>query len=127
MLRTLHVEAFEVRQAADLLKADALIIPGGESTTILRLLKAGNLVGPLADFAKDHPIFGTCAGLILMAGEVLAEEPGVKPFGWMEVAVERNAFGRQTESFRADLELQLEGKTGSSFPAFFIRAPRIRK
>lgn len=123
MLRSLGVEAIEVRSANDMGRCDALIIPGGESTAITRLLKEGNFAQSLLDYGETHPVFGTCAGLILMAKEIIAEP--TKPFGWLGVAVERNAYGRQAESFRTNLDLQLERP--SSFPALFIRAPRIRQ
>lgn len=124
MLRTLGVKASEVRSPEELEGCDALIIPGGESTAILRLLKERDFSQSLAKYGETHPVFGTCAGLILMAKQIVAEP--TKPFGWLDVAVERNAFGRQAESFRANLDLQLE-RLHSSFPALFIRAPRIRE
>lgn len=125
MLRGLGVEAVEVRTKEDLQKCEALIIPGGESTAIARLLARGGLNEPLADFTQKHPVFGTCAGLILMAKEIVSEPPPL--LHCLAVTVERNAYGRQTESFQADIDLQLEGNKSSSFPALFIRAPRIRK
>lgn len=124
MVRSLNVEAIEVRSADELQRCDALIIPGGESTAIMRLLKAGNIDQELAAYGQAHPVFGTCAGLILISKQVIADP--AKPFGWLGVAVERNAYGRQAESFQANLELQLE-RPYPSFPALFIRAPRIRE
>ncbi|MCE5317990.1 MAG: pyridoxal 5'-phosphate synthase glutaminase subunit PdxT [Parachlamydia sp.] len=124
MLRSLGAEAIEVRSIVDLERCDALIIPGGESTAIMRLLKEGDFAQSLAAYGETHPVFGTCAGLILMAKQIIAEP--TKPFGWLGVAVERNAYGRQAESFRANVDLELESQ-GSSFPALFIRAPRIRQ
>src|SRR5262249_38881223 len=124
-LRDLHIEAVEVRTVNDLQQCDALVIPGGESTAILRLLARGGLVQPLVGFMKTHPTFGTCAGLILMSKEIIAESP--PPFGFFNIAVERNAYGRQADSFQACIDLQIEGRHPTPFPAIFIRAPRIRK
>lgn len=118
MLKALGVDAFEVRKAADLEACEALVIPGGESTAIIRLLKEENFIQKLAAFGQSHPVFGTCAGLILMSKESV--------LGWLDVVVERNAYGPQAESFQADIELKLGGRQPLSFPALFIRAPRIR-
>ncbi len=124
MLRSLGVEVVEVRKPHDLKACDALIIPGGESTTMMRQIQFIDLGKGLSSFAQEKPIFGTCAGLILMARTILTDP--LKPFGWIEIDVERNAFGRQAESFVTDLEVYLETKRPKSFPALFIRAPRIR-
>lgn len=124
MLRSLGAEAIEVRSTVELERCDALIIPGGESTAMMRLLKEGDFAQSLAGYGETHPVFGTCAGLILMAKQIIAEP--TKPFGWLGVAVERNAYGRQAESFRANVDLELE-RHRSTFPALFIRAPRIRQ
>lgn len=124
MLRSLGAEAIEVRSTVELERCDALIIPGGESTAMMRLLKEGDFAQSLAGYGETHPVFGTCAGLILMAKQIIAEP--TKPFGWLGVAVERNAYGRQAESFRANVDLELE-RHRSNFPALFIRAPRIRQ
>lgn len=114
-------EAVLVKWPADLDGLDALILPGGESTTMRRLIDRYGLMEPLRDFAKTRkPMFGTCAGLILLAGEVVGyEEPHL---GVMDVVVERNSFGRQVDSFEA--ELTVEG-LDASFNAVFIRAPHI--
>ena len=124
MLKSLEVEAFEVRTEKDLEKCDALIIPGGESTAIHRLLTRGGLSNSLLNFTKTHPVFGTCAGLILMSKEIIAEP--ASPFGCLAVSVERNAYGRQADSFQTTIDVQIEGRPLTSFPALFIRAPRIR-
>lgn len=124
MLRSLDVNAIEVRNSKDLESCDALIIPGGESTTIMKQLQFAELTEPLRRFAAANPIFGTCAGLILMSHEVISDE--MHPFGLLEIAVERNAFGRQAESFSAEIDLFLNPSQKTSFRALFIRAPRIR-
>lgn len=122
MLRALGVEALEIRKPQELEGCDGLIIPGGESTTMMRLLKEDQFIPTLSSFKR--PIFGTCAGLILMSKAIKADT--LQPFGFLEVDVERNAYGRQAESFQAIIQLQLEGRSRADFPALFIRAPRIR-
>jgi len=106
-----------VRAAADLDGLDGLVLPGGESTTQLRLLERHGLSGPLRDFvATGAPVFATCAGLILAATAV--ERPAQPSFGFLDVVVARNAWGRQLDSFEATAD---DGAT----PLVFIRAPRI--
>lgn len=114
-------EAVLVKWPADLEGLDALILPGGESTTMRRLIDRYGLMEPLREFAKTgKPMFGTCAGLILLAGEVVGyAEPHL---GVMDVVVERNSFGRQVDSFEADLTVQ---GLDAPFNAVFIRAPHI--
>jgi 5'-phosphate synthase pdxT subunit len=119
MLETLGVEALEVRLPADLEGLDALIIPGGESTTIGKLATLYGLMAPLRQFAAEKPVWGTCAGMIFMAKDIGRDQPLL---GVMDISVERNAFGRQVDSFVADLVV--EGFE-SPFPAVFIRAPRL--
>jgi len=125
MLQSINVEGIEVRHPEDLLACNALIIPGGESTVISRQLKFGQFEEAFKKFLKEKPVFGTCAGLILMSKEVLDSK--VTPFGLIDIQVERNAFGRQTESFKIDLELALGKEKIKAYPGIFIRAPRIRK
>ncbi|MBX7111833.1 MAG: pyridoxal 5'-phosphate synthase glutaminase subunit PdxT [Dehalococcoidia bacterium] len=123
-LHALGVEACEVRTEAELDEVDALIIPGGESTTIARLLIAFDLLDPLrARIAAGLPVWGTCAGAIMLAKRV----PGLDrpPIGVMDVTVDRNAFGRQVDSFEADLDIA--GIEGPPIRAVFIRAPVIRE
>ncbi len=125
ILRSLGVETAEVRLPADLAGLDGLIIPGGESTTIGKLAEIYGLMEPLRTFAGSKPVWGTCAGMIFMAKEIGQEQPLL---GVMDIVVERNAFGRQVDSFEADLEVQAfrNGANGSPpFPAIFIRAPRL--
>jgi 5'-phosphate synthase pdxT subunit len=115
-------EPVEVRSAEDLQKIEGLVIPGGESTTMLKLLDQEKLLAPLLDFGRRRPIFGTCAGAILLASDV--SNPPQPSLGLMDIGVERNAYGRQLESRIARLQPQgLEG----DLEAVFIRAPIIRR
>ncbi|MDE2990983.1 MAG: pyridoxal 5'-phosphate synthase glutaminase subunit PdxT [Chloroflexota bacterium] len=121
MLRRLGVESREVRVPRDLEGLDGLVIPGGESTTIGKLLETYALLEPVRDLgASGFPIWGTCAGLILLATDVGAPQPLL---GLMDMTVERNAFGRQTDSFETDLDI--DGLPGGAFHAVFIRAPIV--
>lgn len=124
VLRSLGVEVQEVRTPEDLSLCQGLIIPGGESTVMLRQIDFIKLRAPLAAFAKKKPLFGTCAGLILMSQSVKGSP--LQPLHLLDVEVERNAYGRQVESFEAFISLDLQEKHTEAFPAFFIRAPRIR-
>jgi 5'-phosphate synthase pdxT subunit len=112
--------AVEVRTEADLQTIDGLIIPGGESTTMLKLLHLENLFEPLRRFGEAKPVFGTCAGAILLASEVL--HPRQESLSLMDLTVERNAYGRQIDSRIANIEID-----GVPSEAVFIRAPVIRK
>jgi 5'-phosphate synthase pdxT subunit len=122
LLGRVGVDAHEVRTLAELDACDGLIIPGGESTTIARLLIAFDLMEPLrARIAAGLPVWGTCAGAILLARDAPAlDRP---PIGVMDISVDRNAFGRQLESFEADLDVT--GIDGAPLRAVFIRAPVI--
>ncbi|HSO62136.1 MAG TPA: pyridoxal 5'-phosphate synthase glutaminase subunit PdxT [Desulfobacterales bacterium] len=122
-LRQLGIQAVEVRLPQDMPGLDGLIIPGGESTTIGKLMVAYDLMEPIRSFSVHKAVWGTCAGMILMAKEVGREQPVL---GLMDITVERNAFGRQIDSFEADLTVAVlkEGRT-KPFPAIFIRAPRL--
>ncbi len=122
-LQTLKAHAIEVRTSADLNRCSGLIIPGGESTTMLRQIEANNLKKGLLEFAARHPLFGTCAGLILMSKEVLNYP--MQPLGLLDLQVERNAYGRQIESFIGEVDLFLE-KRPRTMKGIFIRAPKIR-
>lgn len=125
MLNQLGVRTVEVRKPEDLDQCDGLIIPGGESSVIMRQMNFIKLNEKLAEFGSKKPIFGTCAGLILMSSEIISSP--IKPFGFLDVKVERNAFGRQFESFKANVQVHLNAKKQAiSFPAYFIRAPRIK-
>jgi 5'-phosphate synthase pdxT subunit len=110
----------EVRTVKDLARCDGLIIPGGESTTMLKLIGLENLLEPLRDFGRNKPIFGTCAGAILLAQEVSA--PSQPSLALLDIAVERNAYGRQLDSRIAKIDLN-----GQETEAVFIRAPIIRR
>ncbi len=125
MLRRLKVEPVEVRLPVHLKGLDGLIIPGGESTTIGKLAVAYDLMEPLRLFGQRHAIWGTCAGAIFLSKDVSRDQPLL---GLMDIKVERNAFGRQLDSFEADLDIpELKQTTGTSNPyhAIFIRAPII--
>ena len=122
MLRQLGVEPAEVRLPEHLQGLDGLIIPGGESTAIGKLATDFGLMEPLREFAAAKPTWGTCAGLIILARDVGHAQPLL---GLMDVAVARNAFGRQVDSFETDLDVPALGK--EPFPAVFIRAPLIEK
>ncbi len=124
MLRRLGVEARPVRTAREIEASDALILPGGESTTIGKLMARYGLLEPVRQLAaKGKPLLGTCAGMILMAKEIYAAGKEQPSLGVMDIAVQRNAFGRQIASFEADLEI--EGVEGGPLRAVFIRAPVI--
>ena len=122
LLRRLDVETLPIRLARELNGFDGLIIPGGESTTIGRLMREYDLMEPLRKLAKEAlPIMGTCAGMVLLAKQV--SDINVEPLGVMDIDVRRNAFGRQVDSFEVDLEIPAIG--GPPFHAVFIRAPFI--
>ena len=124
LLETIGVEATEVRLSDDLRKIQALIIPGGESTTIVQLMDAFNLTGEIKRLVKEGmPTWGTCAGMIVLAREITEDRP--KPLGLMDIRVRRNAFGRQVDSFEADVSVPVLGD--EPFPAVFIRAPGIEE
>ncbi len=124
MLQKLAVEALPVRLPSELEGVDGLIIPGGESTSISRLMANYNLTSEIRNQAKSGlPIFGTCAGMILLAKEL--PDSNVAPLGLMDIAVRRNAFGRQVDSFETELTIPVLGER--PFPAVFIRAPIIEQ
>ncbi len=125
MLKRLKTEAVEVRLPEHLKGLDALILPGGESTTIGKLADDFGLMEPLREFGKHHAIWGTCAGAIFLSKDVRRDQPLL---GLMDITVARNAFGRQVDSFEADLDIpELKQVTGTREPyhAVFIRAPII--
>lgn len=123
-LERLGATAVEVRSAADLARVDALIVPGGESTTMSKLLVATELFDPVAErLAAGMPALGTCAGMILLAREVLDGRADQRSFGAIDIAVRRNAFGRQIDSFEADLHVT--GLPEAPVHAVFIRAPVV--
>jgi 5'-phosphate synthase pdxT subunit len=113
-----------VRRGSELSDVDGLVIPGGESTTISRLLATFDLLEPVRKrIADGMPAFGSCAGMILLAREVLDGRPDQHQLGGLDIAVRRNAFGRQVDSFEEDLELS--GVSGGPVRAVFIRAPWV--
>jgi 5'-phosphate synthase pdxT subunit len=127
MLKRLGTEGVEVRLPKQLDGLDGLIIPGGESTTIGKLSNDFGLMEPLREFGKSHAIWGTCAGAIFLSKDVSRHQPLL---GLMDIKVARNAFGRQVDSFEADLDIaELKQATGTTHPyhAVFIRAPIIEK
>jgi 5'-phosphate synthase pdxT subunit len=122
VLERLGVAAPEVRLAKDLDTLDGLILPGGESTAIIRLMRTSNLIDPLRKLAADgFPMWGTCAGMILLAKRL--DVTAVPALEAMDIAVRRNAFGRQVDSFEADLSVLVLGHP--PYRAVFIRAPII--
>ena len=125
MLKRLGAQTGEVRLPEQLKGLDGLIIPGGESTTIGKLATDFGLMEPLREFGKSHAIWGTCAGAIFLSKDVSRHQPLL---GLMDITVARNAFGRQVDSFEADLDIsELKQATGTSdsYHAVFIRAPII--
>ncbi len=124
VLRQLGVEATAVRLPGDLDGVAGLIIPGGESTAIRKLIDEWGLRGPILELAgKGAPIFGTCAGMILLADEITDGDPPVIPL--LDIAVKRNAFGRQLESFESDVSVPVLGD--QPVHAVFIRAPIVER
>ena len=125
ILRNLGQDVTQVRLPRDLQGIDRLIIPGGESTTIGKLLVAYRLIEPIKERARQEmPIWGTCAGMILLARHITEGRPEGQPaLGLMNITARRNAFGRQLDSFEADLDVKELGE--QPFPAVFIRAPII--
>ncbi|MCM3768800.1 pyridoxal 5'-phosphate synthase glutaminase subunit PdxT [Neobacillus niacini] len=120
-LEACGVEAVAIKRTEQLDEVDGLILPGGESTTMRRLIDKYDFLNPLKEFVRTgKPMFGTCAGLILLAKNIVGySEPHL---GVMDVTVERNSFGRQVDSFEADLAIK---DVAESFTAVFIRAPHI--
>ncbi len=124
VLRQMGVEAIPVRLPKDLEGLDGLIIPGGESTTISRLMRSYDLMDKIRDLAQNGlPVLGTCAGMILLARNI--SDSDAEPLGVMDIVVRRNAFGRQRESFETELSIPILGE--KPFPAVFIRAPIIER
>ncbi len=121
-VEALGYQAFEIRKGKDLSNIDALIIPGGESTTFVRLFAEFGLADDIIKFAQDHPIMGTCAGLIVLSKK--ADDLPYNPLGLIDITVKRNAYGRQRDSFIDNVSICLNGKT-NTFPGIFIRAPKI--
>jgi 5'-phosphate synthase pdxT subunit len=126
VFRRLGLEAVEVRTPEALAAIDLVVLPGGESTTISMMLEANGLLEPLRSCLRDGlAAFGTCAGMILLAKEVLDGRPDQHQLDAIDIAVRRNAFGRQVDSFEA--ELPVSGMAGPPMPAVFIRAPVVER
>ena len=124
-LRACGVEAEEVRTAAQLASVDALVIPGGESTTISKLLVSQGLAEPLrARLDSGMPVLGTCAGMILLANEIIDARSEQFSFQRIDLAVQRNGYGRQIASFETDLDID---GLDEPFRAVFIRAPKVER
>ena len=131
-LQTLGIDAREIRLPEQLDDLNALIIPGGESTTIGKLAVAFGLLEPLRAFTQNRPTWGTCAGLILLAQRAVRQKKGGQPLiGGLDITVDRNYFGRQVNSFEADLEVPALAEVArpedpdGPFHAIFIRAPAV--
>lgn len=125
-LKKLKVKTVEIRFPEQLADIDGLIIPGGESTTIFKLIKKYKFKDALDKFNEQRkPIFGTCAGLIILAKKVLNDNPSL---GYIDITVDRNAYGRQIDSFEQLVEFKCrQGLNGKKFNAIFIRAPKIKE
>jgi len=121
-LRACEVEGVPIRLASELEGVDALILPGGESTTMARLMQPALRQAIQRRAAAGMPVLGTCAGMILMAREIQDGRPDQEPLGLMEIGVRRNAYGRQIDSFEAEVE---SPAIGGRAPAVFIRAPQV--
>ena len=123
VLQQLDLKAVDVRKPEDLEKCHGLIIPGGESTTMTKLINEIDMHDALLKFSVDRPVFGTCAGMILMATKV--DDDRVKTLNLLDIEVERNAYGRQIDSFIDELDVTTNGQA-FSMRGVFIRAPRIK-
>jgi len=126
MLRRVGAEPVMVKRAEQLDQVDGLVIPGGESTTIGKLLRRFDLLDPIQQRARSgFPVYGTCAGMILLADQIEDAGQDQPSIGGMDITVQRNAFGRQVDSFEADLDLPAVGS--EPFHGVFIRAPLIKR
>ncbi len=127
VIQKLGVEAIEVRLPPELQDLDGLIIPGGESTTILKMMHFYDLFQPLKErIEAGFPVLGTCAGMICLAKRVVnSQESFLEPLEVMDIEVKRNAFGRQVDSFESELSIAVMGE--KPYPGVFIRAPLIEK
>jgi 5'-phosphate synthase pdxT subunit len=126
VLDALGVASLEVRGPAELAAVDALVVPGGESTTMSKLLDTSQLRAPLVDaLSHDLPVLGTCAGMIALATEVVDGRADQESLGVIDISVRRNGYGRQADSFEAPL--RIDGLPGGAFPGVFIRAPVVER
>ncbi len=125
-LERVGADTVDVRRAEELTALDGLVIPGGESTTMYMLAQRNGLLGPLRDVVRSGlPVYGSCAGMIMLADEVLDGRPDQETIGGVDMTVRRNAFGRQVASFEADLQVAELGP--EPFRAVFIRAPWVER
>ena len=122
-LTSIGVQSIEVRNPEQLKSVDALLMPGGESSTMSQLLESSGLFDPISSrIADGMPVFGTCAGMILLASEILDGRSDQRSFSAIDISVRRNAFGRQVDSFEATIKSSV-----GDFHGVFIRAPRIER
>ena len=125
-LTAVGADAVPVRRPEELATVDGLVVPGGESTTMSRLSGIFGLLDPIrARIGSGMPVYGSCAGMIMLAGTVLDGRPDQQSFGGIDMVVRRNAFGRQVDSFETDLDMA--GVNGGPVHAVFIRAPWVEK
>jgi len=117
------VEVATVKSVEDLAKVDGLVIPGGESTTMSILAVKNQLLEPLREYRSTHPVYGSCAGLIMLADDIADGRSDQQTIGGLHITAQRNAFGRQIDSFEMDLDVPALGET--PFHAIFIRAPLV--
>jgi len=125
-LKMLGVNAVEVRLPKDLDRLDALILPGGESTTMDKLIDRFDLRQPLTDFCKSKPVWGTCAGMIMLSKKVEDNQSHITPLGILDIDVLRNGYGRQVFSFEDKVDVSI-GNGTSKLAATFIRAPKVTR
>lgn len=126
LLEAAGARAVAVKHPADLAQISGIVLPGGESTTISKLAVIDGLMEPLRDFAASGlPMYGSCAGMILLADRILDGRPDQETIGGIDMTVRRNAFGRQVDSFEGGIDL--EGIEGGPFPGVFIRAPWVEE
>jgi 5'-phosphate synthase pdxT subunit len=128
ILESLGARAVPVRRSAELASVDGLVLPGGESTTIIKLAVAFDLLEPLRAAVKEGlPAYGSCAGMILLADRIADGIEGQQTIGGLDVLVRRNAFGRQVDSFESDLDAPDLAESERPFHAVFIRAPWVEQ
>jgi 5'-phosphate synthase pdxT subunit len=127
-LAEIGVASRQVRTPRDLAGIDALVMPGGESTTMSHLLATSGLFDPIAELLADGlPTFGTCAGMIMLAAEVSDGRPDQRSFAAIDIAVQRNGYGRQLDSFETELVVPDLGPDAAPFHGVFIRAPKVTR
>jgi 5'-phosphate synthase pdxT subunit len=129
MLERAGARTTAVRRPSELAEVDGIVLPGGESTTMYKLARTFDLLEPLREAVRDGlPAYGTCAGMIMLADHVENAQAGQETIGGLDIVVRRNAFGRQVDSFEADLDVEFEeGTVQFPFRALFIRAPWVEK